>query len=286
MDPYLEQFWGDVHASMIVYAREQLQELLPSELVARVQERVSIETPRGRARSSYPDIRVVERSHRAAHRKTEAAIPPVDSGGLLVAKPIRISLAVETFPQGYIEIVERRVKGKVVTLVEVISPSNKLPGKDRIEFRKKQKRCQQSGVNLVEIDLLRRGKWVLSTPRDEILPEERGLYGVGVVRADDDGPYGEYYAIRLDQPLPPINIPLRRTDADIVLQLQPLFNRCYDIGRYRELVDYNVDPVPPLDGDDAEWADAHLKKVGHRRQVKATKKKSASNGKHSKRGKK
>ena len=29
MDPYLEEFWPDVHASLIIYARDQLEEQLP-----------------------------------------------------------------------------------------------------------------------------------------------------------------------------------------------------------------------------------------------------------------
>ena len=34
MDPYLEQFWGDVHASLIVYIRDQINEQLPGDLRA------------------------------------------------------------------------------------------------------------------------------------------------------------------------------------------------------------------------------------------------------------
>ena len=44
MDPYLEQFWPDVHASLIIYTRDQLEEQLPANLIARVEERVVFET--------------------------------------------------------------------------------------------------------------------------------------------------------------------------------------------------------------------------------------------------
>ncbi len=44
MDPYLEQFWPDVHARMIFYACDQLEEQLPGNLIARVEERVVLET--------------------------------------------------------------------------------------------------------------------------------------------------------------------------------------------------------------------------------------------------
>src|SRR5947209_12316382 len=50
MDPYLEQFWPDIHASLIIYSRDQLEEQLPGSLIARVEERVVVEAeeePRG-----------------------------------------------------------------------------------------------------------------------------------------------------------------------------------------------------------------------------------------------
>jgi len=35
MDPWLELYWRDVHASLIIYIRNQLQRQLPEPLVAR-----------------------------------------------------------------------------------------------------------------------------------------------------------------------------------------------------------------------------------------------------------
>ena len=61
MDPYLEQFWRDVYARLIIYAADQLQGNLPSDLRARVEERVVVEPGEGEWRSVYPDVRVVER---------------------------------------------------------------------------------------------------------------------------------------------------------------------------------------------------------------------------------
>ena len=36
MDPYLEQYWQDVHARLILYACDQLEDQLPGNLIARV----------------------------------------------------------------------------------------------------------------------------------------------------------------------------------------------------------------------------------------------------------
>src|SRR3954454_10022036 len=68
MDPYLEAHWGDVHASLITYARDQLRVQLPPDLRVRVrvEERVAVEVdsgengPAGKRRRFYPDVRVME----------------------------------------------------------------------------------------------------------------------------------------------------------------------------------------------------------------------------------
>jgi hypothetical protein len=63
MDPYLEKHWRDVHASLIVYARDQMRGRLPRDLKARIEERVFLELPEGEGRSLYSEIRVVEQRH-------------------------------------------------------------------------------------------------------------------------------------------------------------------------------------------------------------------------------
>jgi len=68
---------------------------------------------------------------------------------------------------------------------------------------------------------------------------------------------------RVRQPLPVFCIPLRQTDADIVLNLQPLIDQCYVNGRY-STIDYRRDPEPPMDLADAAWADALLREAGKR----------------------
>src|SRR5208282_2453096 len=61
MDPYLEQFWGDIHHRLITYACDALQRQLPGGLLARVDERVFVEPADGQGRNIVTDVRVVER---------------------------------------------------------------------------------------------------------------------------------------------------------------------------------------------------------------------------------
>jgi len=45
------------------------------------------------------------------------------------------------------------------------------------------------------------------------------------------------------------------SEADIVLQLQPLIDHCYQSGRY-DKIDYGQPLRPPLAESDRQWADA------------------------------
>jgi hypothetical protein len=48
------------------------------------------------------------------------------------------------------------------------------------------------------------------------------------------------------------------------LDLQEVFNRCYDEGACARRPDYRREPPTPLENDDAEWADALLRERGLR----------------------
>lgn len=53
---------------------------------------------------------------------------------------------------------------RVITAIEVLSPSNKAPGEGQTLYRRKQGERAEGKVSLVEIDLLRGGERVLAIP--------------------------------------------------------------------------------------------------------------------------
>jgi hypothetical protein len=53
MDPYLEQHWGDVHHNLITFAQGLLNDHLPRDLRARVEERVLVDPDRKPLRPSW-----------------------------------------------------------------------------------------------------------------------------------------------------------------------------------------------------------------------------------------
>src|SRR4051812_10733937 len=96
MDPYLERHWGDVHASLITYARDQLQGTLPAGLCARVEVRVFVESAQGRERAVVPDVRVFG-PRRGKKGKGGKATEAATDGPLVLQLD-------EPVTQGYIEI--------------------------------------------------------------------------------------------------------------------------------------------------------------------------------------
>lgn len=253
MDPYLEECWGDVHHNLITFAQGLLNDRLPRDLRARVQERVVVDLP-SEERAYYPDVRVVE------HERRGNGGPAVAPSDVAVAEPLEVPF-LEPETQGFLEIVETRPERRVITVLEILSPSNKYAGRGREMYRKKQGDLVDGSISLVEIDLLRAGPHVLQVPLAQYPPSYRTPYKVCVHRAGKAS--AEIYAVPLRQRLPAIRVPLRETDADVPLDLQALISQVYRHGRYDD-IDYTVPPVPPLDPDDAIWADELLRAAGKR----------------------
>lgn len=249
MDPYLEQYWDDVHHALVTYARDQIQPQLPGDLRARMQERVFVEMLEQEARVIYPDVSV------AQTRKEHGEIA---ESAVSLAQPVVLELPMESVTQGYIEIIDARSGSRVVTVIEFISPSNKLPGQGRELYLQKQQEVRAANVSLVEVDLTRQGDWVLSVPHYAVPRSHQTLYQV-CVRRGWKPRKAEVYAVPLRQRLPIIRIPLRETDSDATLDLQVLIEQCYGNGRYGGELDYRRDLVHPLSKEDAGWANELLR---------------------------
>jgi Protein of unknown function (DUF4058) len=254
MDPYLEQTWRDVHSRLIIYICDALQSNLREGLIARVEERVFWEPEEGPGRGVEPDVRVFEQG--------PAPAPVEAEGGVALAEPVTIDCpAPELLTEGFLEIVDVGSGNRVVSVIEVLSPTNKHPGEGQELYLQKQRDLLQSDANLVEIDLLRAGERALAVPQHHLLPVHRTPYQI-CVRRGSRPHILEFYPVMLQQRLPRFRIPLRPTDADIALDLQPMIDQCYRNGRYGATINYKVDPEPALGPNDAKWADELLRAAG------------------------
>jgi hypothetical protein len=254
MDPYLEAHWGDIHTSLIVYARDQIQDQLPDGLLARVEESVSIDLE-GIRRTAFPDVKVVK-----APSVSRGTAP--GSATAVLAEPILIPVRDEPMTERHIEIVDTTSGHHVVTAIEFLSPVNKGSAEGRAAYRRKQRNYIAGGVHLVEVDLIRDGEFVLAVPLERVPVERRRPYAVCIRRASDPD-QAAFYPLPLRERLPAVPIPLRPTDEDVTLDLQELIDLCYHRGHYAS-TDYSGEPSPRLSADDAAWADALLRAAGRR----------------------
>jgi hypothetical protein len=257
MDPYLEQYWGDVHHSLIQYARDALQPGLPPDLRARVEERVFLETEPGLGRRIVPDLHIARVS-----RPTASVRASREGGGTAVAEPeVVCEVLEEPITEGYLEIRERR-GGRVITVVEFLSPANKMGGIGQQKYLEKQEQVLHSDASLVEIDLVRAGQRVLAIPSDQV-PEADQNECLACVSPGWQRNRRELYILRLRQRLPVLPIPLRQGEQALPLDLQSLVDQAYAAGRYED-TDYQRELEPKLTPEQSAWAAELLKKAGLR----------------------
>ena len=101
IDPYLEPHWLDVHTSLIADARNTLNQLLPDDLAASSEERVSVESESEdeAAKQYHPDIRLIELPGGAV----AIAEAPATSA---FSAPVRLLAQIEPITERFIRIVE------------------------------------------------------------------------------------------------------------------------------------------------------------------------------------
>ncbi len=222
--------------------------------MARMQERIYIESPLIERRGLVPDVHVFEDS---ARRSSTTAVSVL---AVTPTEPDVLSIGAIEITERFIEIRDARSDGRVITVIEFVSSTNKMTRIGRRKYLQKQNEVLGSeATNLVEIDLLRQGKPVtLAVPA--IVPKaRRATYHAAVHRALRPDKL-EYYAIRLRERLPVIKVPLRAGDADVVVDVQSALNDAYRDGLYGETIDYAQPPSPPLKPEDAAWANELIQK--------------------------
>jgi hypothetical protein len=256
MDPYLESYWGDVHTKLATYISDKLNPNLPKDLVARTEVYVGLYADEMKESDFIPDVSVSE---------TELDNEP-GGGGTAVATATEPKLYRIPNPmrkQKRVVVYDTGTDGRLVTAIEILSPTNKGDVNDQNLYRHKRREFLRARVSVVEIDLLREGTSVLYAPAPDRHRRDPADYYVSVVRGWRPG-QAEVYPIPLRDPLPTIRIPLRRTDPDAVLNLQELIDAAYQNGAYDRTVDYRRDPNPPLSDEHAAWAAELLKAAGKR----------------------
>ena len=216
-------------------------------------------------RRIVPDVAVVK-PRGPARAAADAGLAVLDRPRTDLSPSVRMRVPNEPLRHHFVEIRDASRGHALVTLIEIVSPSNKRPGPDRRAYEAKQQEILESDTSLIELDLLRSGLPLVGGPtivelasRLDPLPD----YLVGVNRAWQRGAEFDYelFPVRLEEPLPCIPVPLRQGEAEVPLDLQYTFRQAYDGGPYaRGAVDYTAPPDPPLRPELADWLTDCLKR--------------------------
>jgi hypothetical protein len=151
--------------------------------------------------------------------------------------------------------IRQRSDGRLVTLVDVVSPANKTTAAGRSAYLERRREGKSASANLVELDLVLQGQPTLEYSRDG-LPDWD--YAVTVTRSTQPERY-EIYTATLQKRLPRFRLPLAADDRDTVLDLHTAFTRCYDQGGFAAKIDYRRDPSTALNSEDRQWLNEVLR---------------------------
>ncbi|MEM9007339.1 MAG: DUF4058 family protein [Cyanobacteria bacterium P01_F01_bin.86] len=243
MDPYLEhpRSWPNFHHRLITAIAIVLGTQLRPKYRVVVEEAIYQTVGQDSVLVGIPDV-AVQKAVRATVKSPQAM-----TNGSIAAQPIEVDLPMpEVVRQGYLEIREV-MTDEVVTVLEVLSPTNKRPGEGRRTYEAKRQTVFASATNLVEIDLLRQWEPLLSLPQ-ELKTHYRILVSESALR-----PRASLYAFNLQDAIPAFPIPLRTEDAEPIVNLKMLLDDIYDQSGYDLVIDYSIAPTPPLKNADATW---------------------------------
>lgn len=239
MNPWLEQegLWPDFHTKFLAALNERLVRQVRPHYIVLLEQHLYVheqppDAPRRVGRADLP-------------LAPAAPSSPLGRAAAILEAPAEVELPmpdIERVP--FLEIRDRRNR-ELVTVLELLSPSNKR-GQDRRQYLTKREAILASAAHLVEIDLLRGGTPMPAEERPDC------AYSVLVSRVEAR-PRAGLWPIALRERLPEIPIPLRRPDGDARLDLQDTLHAVHDAYGYEDFL-YDGLPEPPLSPEDAAWA--------------------------------
>ncbi|HSN76377.1 MAG TPA: DUF4058 family protein [Anaerolineae bacterium] len=165
----------------------------------------------------------------------------------MLERPLTLALPMpDQVIERYLEIRDSATH-QVVTVIELLSPSNKQPSEGRQQYQRKRMHVLASWTSLVEIDLLR--GWQSMPLGAAPASDYRLLVSRGWLRQE-----ASLYPFDVTEPIPEIPIPLAAKEQEPALDLNELLHSLYDQVRYDLRIDYTAEPEPPLEPAKAEWA--------------------------------
>ena len=233
IDPQIERQhkWRGFHNYFLGNAQTHLLAKLPDGYDVETDHRLNLgpdpdgEDEPGGPRRQFGDVGVVRIDRTAGGGGASAAVveadPRTHAGRQEVAGAPRQAYArVITIPDG-----------ELVTVIELLSPSNK--GSHYDEFVARRANLLDNGVNLVEFDLLLRGRR---------LPVVAGIgdaHGFALVTRAETREESDIWAFTLRDRLPRVPVPLKPDDGHVVLDVGAVYAETYDRGGFARRLRYD-----------------------------------------------
>jgi hypothetical protein len=249
MDPYLEiSEWSNFHFDLIGEIKNTIQPLIFPNYLVVTETRVYLERNDADTLRFVPDLGL---------EPTGTQGPAKWSGGSSTVAEIEPETYLTVMPDEHHEpylVLRDREKNELVTVIELPSPTNKMPGSDGSkEYQEKRDQLLGSRVNLIEIDLLRGGQ----RPRLNRPLKPTTDYCILLHRAAIR-PKALAWEFSVRHTLPSFPIPLANGDPDIRLNLQDVFSSLYDRLGYSLRIPYEGTLRPPIRATDESWVAAQL----------------------------
>jgi hypothetical protein len=243
MDPYLEMVeWQDFHLAFMTAIRRQLTPLIGPKYLARLERRIFLESHFDETREFYPDLEIIP-----SPAGENSGLPSHGLIATLEPKLYAVPLPEEhREPYLVIKDLERR---HVVTVIEILSPTNKSTGSDgsRI-YNEKREELLSGKTHLMEIDLLRKGKRPVTRAP---IPDSTD-YCVFLHRSRRRSKV-EVYEWTIRDVLPTVPVPLANDDPDVPLNLQTAFSEVFAEASYDLELPYDRPLTPSPRRKDASW---------------------------------
>lgn len=249
MDPFVEAcgLWEDFHPLLIAEIHRVLAASVPDRYSVRVGVRsyIVLTDADGKDFKPFlPDVGITTPSSTPERKSSSSAVAEASESEGVAMEAFVATEYRETFLDIYAHDPDKRL----VTGLEVLSPSNKRRGSEGWElYLRKRQGFLLGAANLVELDLLRGGQRM-----PMISPWPASPYVLLVARRER-APRCKVWPAFFHRPLPSIRVPLSAPDPDVSLDLQPLVTALYARSRYESDIDYTRPLQPALSEDESAW---------------------------------
>jgi hypothetical protein len=251
INPFIESqlSWIGFHGLFLGELVGFLNEELPEDFVAYLEERCYVSTPR---QGTYPDVVVLRTvPNQPLESRGGAAIMerPVVSVGMHPTGTVPLAPLVR---ERFVTVRDLRRNRAVTLVIELLSPANKdrwNPG--HASYLRNQETLLGSETHLVELDFLRGGEHTVASPKLELVKWGAWDYLVSLHRAGADS--CDFWLNALEGALPEIYLPLMPDAQGVEVALQTIYERTWAKGAFWREIDYQLPLKPAVSEGQKGW---------------------------------